>query len=1307
MQSWDTIPTMLPLFATRSNPFVDLSESERDPFAALMRALYGDAPESLKTWLKAHGASVKDVAADAVISLRPRTTTQAKKATGGSMTLHDAIHWAHARAQELVGATVFEGEVMVEDSTGASMSTYPTLAAYTFEADPDVIPLSSHAVAIEAMRLHSARQLNRSEWEAAYDAIKAAVEAAGETMPGVESRPTLRSPDKSPKSGLPDGSEYIFDRATGQVTIRASYSRKHKTALLPLLRGVPGWRRGVDFDVIFMPSRARVIAAAVQTVYPDLARVLEQHAEYWMRLAGEQAPEAVVTSEQGHTGDSNAGGVPSEDTRWRFVPDEKQVRVYTPYMARNLTAEIGPPSTFLKDDRGEWYTSVPSTVAMLDKAASALETMGSPKTAALFRTFRDGWAAVGRTAVDQSRERGAVPEEMAEWELESRSTPSGKVAEFVRLRLPRSVQYAFINNVRGAKYDSGRVYVNAKNILDAAVWLRENGLPRFAEALTRAFGGMKSVIDEEESYCATMLSMSRGVRGVVNPDEVTDAVALGAIEQVRSALRQRVVNPELQPFPFQIVGMAFAKLADYRTLIADAPGLGKTIQAIGTMIVDPEKLLPAIIVCPKNVAGNWVEEIQTWMPRVRTQLVTSQVALDPSARIYIMGYETLRDRVDEFVVMSAAAVPALSQTLDDLTRQRAAKEAKKEAIPIALTEDIAKTQKLLLDAQQYPEKDRIRYFIADEAHKFKNPTAKWSRAGRLLASAIPHVLFLSGTPMMNNLAELHSILSMLHPDKWGTEAAFKRQYVEKRTVVKMVKGKRKEVEVEALKNAPELHKRMGCQIIRRRKMDALADLVAPKKRQKVAICVTEKEAQVYDEAVREYERYVRAFVERKIREAVNAEIDTFLADSGMRRVDVERQEREDILHAEYGIRRGYYDEAAFLARGIPLADVQQRAEQRAEKKINAALEAQGMTRAAIEDRVQAKVEEAVEAAMRAEILTQLGRLLELIGQFKVPAVMEMVRVIHAHKAPAAVTKSKRVAPEGIVIFAKHASVMDAYKKALKEEGIKFGVIDGGAKSTPEARMKVVKDFQNGDLDVVLASEAGREGLTLTRAKYLIMAQRYWNPAAEQQAEDRIHRIGQKRDATILFPYIVRAHPEDAEGATADDYMQRIIASKRGLVGEAIGDDEIEESTLGEDEVSEDTEDLLDATSEESSVFATVKALRKGGLCVDPTLARDSVAAVRREVAANYEAQMRQNPRAFSPRPVPARSEVQTILFDRRAWSKAAAEAWLRHHGYVARGVDTTEHYHRFRQHDPHLYVPGSFRTISFTSSIKAVVGRRG
>ena len=66
--------------------------------------------------------------------------------------------------------------------------------------------------------------------------------------------------------------------------------------------------------------------------------------------------------------------------------------------------------------------------------------------------------------------------------------------------------------------------------------------------------------------------------------------------------------------------------------------------------------------------------------------------------------------------------------------------------------------------------------------------------------------------------------------------------------------------------------------------------------------------------------------------------------------------------------------------------------------------------------------------------------------------------------------------------------------------------------------------------------------------------------------------------------------------------------------------------------------------------------------------------------------------------------TQSIMFKKRYWKIKRAKKWLREHGYEGLIVDETDNYYRFRQIDPDHFKSSSFRTISFTPSIKAVIG---
>ncbi len=95
-------------------------------------------------------------------------------------------------------------------------------------------------------------------------------------------------------------------------------------------------------------------------------------------------------------------------------------------------------------------------------------------------------------------------------------------------------------------------------------------------------------------------------------------------------------------------------------------------------------------------------------------------------------------------------------------------------------------------------------------------------------------------------------------------------------------------------------------------------------------------------------------------------------------------------------------------------------------------------------------------------------------------------------------------------FVKHLNII---RRELDEKKIRYKYLDGSS-SLPE-RERNVRDFQSGDGELFLISlKAGGLGLNLTSADYVIHLDPWWNPAIEDQASDRAHRIGQKRPVTI-------------------------------------------------------------------------------------------------------------------------------------------------------------------------------------------------
>jgi SNF2 family DNA or RNA helicase len=124
----------------------------------------------------------------------------------------------------------------------------------------------------------------------------------------------------------------------------------------------------------------------------------------------------------------------------------------------------------------------------------------------------------------------------------------------------------------------------------------------------------------------------------------------------------------------------------------------------------------------------------------------------------------------------------------------------------------------------------------------------------------------------------------------------------------------------------------------------------------------------------------------------------------------------------------------------------------------------------------------------------------------------------------------------VLVFSQFVDHLTVLREELDRKGVQYQYLDG---STPAGQRKTrVEAFQSGEGDVFLISlRAGGVGLNLTSADYVIHMDPWWNPAVEDQASDRAHRIGQTRPVTI-YRFIT-------EG-TIEERILELHASKRDL-----------------------------------------------------------------------------------------------------------------------------------------------------------------
>ncbi|MBO9728329.1 MAG: DEAD/DEAH box helicase [Chitinophaga sp.] len=128
-----------------------------------------------------------------------------------------------------------------------------------------------------------------------------------------------------------------------------------------------------------------------------------------------------------------------------------------------------------------------------------------------------------------------------------------------------------------------------------------------------------------------------------------------------------------------------------------------------------------------------------------------------------------------------------------------------------------------------------------------------------------------------------------------------------------------------------------------------------------------------------------------------------------------------------------------------------------------------------------------------------------------------------------------------LVFSQFVKHLDIVKEALLAMGITYCYLDGS--TLMSQRDKLVKDFQAGKAQLFLISlKAGGLGLNLTAADYVIHMDPWWNPAIEEQASDRAHRIGQTRPVTIYR--LVAQH-------TIEEKIIELHNSKRDLADQLL------------------------------------------------------------------------------------------------------------------------------------------------------------
>jgi SNF2 family DNA or RNA helicase len=292
---------------------------------------------------------------------------------------------------------------------------------------------------------------------------------------------------------------------------------------------------------------------------------------------------------------------------------------------------------------------------------------------------------------------------------------------------------------------------------------------------------------------------------------------------------------------------------------------------------------------------------------------------------------------------------------------------------------------------------------------------------------------------------------------------------------------------------------------------------------------------------------------------------------------------------------------------------------------------------------EGEAERQAQRSLAAEALVKIGYLRRICGYGKVDAAL------------AVAARCVRMG-EPVVFFAEHGAIIRRLSSLLKKANLRHCKLVG---STPKAsRAQMIKKFQAGEFPIFIGSKAATTGITLHKAAHLVFIESYYTSAELDQAEDRIRRIGQKRPTNIWYLH--------AKG-TIDDRIASIIARKRRIVSDAIGTEEIRESS----EIN-----VLELMANWSKqVSAPVYA------------DGDSLLGLSKPLP-----------------PMPLQRDSYQALFKGKQWTPRKVREWAKMNGYSLRKIEQTAKGYRATLNSQTAFVAGRFKAFKVSGQITLITG---
>ena len=157
-----------------------------------------------------------------------------------------------------------------------------------------------------------------------------------------------------------------------------------------------------------------------------------------------------------------------------------------------------------------------------------------------------------------------------------------------------------------------------------------------------------------------------------------------------------------------------------------------------------------------------------------------------------------------------------------------------------------------------------------------------------------------------------------------------------------------------------------------------------------------------------------------------------------------------------------------------------------------------------------------------------------------------------------IVEESKQAGRRVLIFSQFTKMLELIGRELAARGLPFFYLDGH--TPPDERIETCNRFNAGERDFFLISlKAGGTGLNLTGADTVILYDLWWNPAVEEQAADRAHRIGQKNSVQVI---------KLVSRGTIEEKINELQAKKRNLIEEIIDSNKQSQTFLTEEDIRE-------------------------------------------------------------------------------------------------------------------------------------------